>query len=62
MPRPHVTALLALFFFLVITPIGLIYRVLGMDPLRLKYDGKTKSYWQDKNPEADKASSFKSQM
>lgn len=36
---------LGILFFLVITPIGLILRVIGKDLLRLKFDSKADSYW-----------------
>lgn len=39
------TILLTLFFFLVITPVGLAARMVGQDFLRLKLDRKTSSYW-----------------
>jgi hypothetical protein len=37
--------ILTLFFFLVITPIGLIARLAGKDFLSLKLDRSTPSYW-----------------
>ena len=37
--------LLTLTFFLVITPIGLLMRLLGKDLLKLKFPGNLKSYW-----------------
>jgi hypothetical protein len=37
--------ILTVFFFLVITPIGLIARLAGKDFLRLKVDRQAKSYW-----------------
>ena len=37
--------LLTVFFFLVITPIGLAARIAGKDFLRLKLDRQAKSYW-----------------
>jgi type IV secretory pathway VirB2 component (pilin) len=37
---------LAVFFFLVLTPFGLIRRLLGRDDLQLKMDPGAKSYWQ----------------
>jgi len=37
--------LLTIFFFVVITPIGLIARLSGKDFLRLKLDRKAVSYW-----------------
>jgi hypothetical protein len=36
---------LTLFFFLVITPIGLVARAVGKDFLRLKLDRKASTYW-----------------
>ena len=40
--------ILGIIFFLVVTPIGFIMRILGKDVLNLKYD-KNKSYWIKKN-------------
>ena len=40
--------IMGLIFFLVVTPIGLIMRLLGKDVLNLKYN-KNKSYWIKKN-------------
>ena len=40
--------IMALIFFLVVTPIGLIMRLLRKDLLNLKYN-KSKSYWIKKN-------------
>jgi hypothetical protein len=37
--------ILTVFFFLVITPVGLLARVAGKDFLRLKLDRQTPSYW-----------------
>ncbi len=37
--------ILTLFFFLVMTPIGLVARLSGKDFLSLKLDRTTKSYW-----------------
>ena len=38
-------------FFLVVTPIGLVMRIMGKDILNKKYDKKKKTYWisRDKN-------------
>lgn len=38
-------ALLTVFFFFVITPVGLVARLAGRDFLRLKLDPTTRSYW-----------------
>ena len=32
-------------FFLVVTPIGLVMRIMGKDLLNKKYDKKKKTYW-----------------
>jgi len=37
-------------FYLVITPIGLVMRLFGHDPLRLKLDTTTSSYWIKRAP------------
>ena len=39
---------MGIIFFLVVTPIGLIMRLLGKDVLNLKYNNN-KSYWIEKN-------------
>jgi hypothetical protein len=44
---PIVTGLL---FYLIFTPVGLIARLLGKDPLRLRFDPQMKSYWQERRP------------
>ena len=40
--------IMGIIFFLVVTPIGYIMRILGKDLLNLKYN-KNKSYWIEKN-------------
>ena len=40
--------IMGIIFFLVVTPIGIIMRLLGKDLLNLKYN-KEKSYWIEKN-------------
>ena len=41
---------LGILFYLVITPTGLIFKLLGKDPLRLKWDASASSYWLDRDP------------
>ena len=41
--------IMGIIFFLVVTPIGLLMRVLGKDLLRLKYNKKDNTYWIEKN-------------
>ena len=45
---------LALLYYLVITPIGLVMRVLGKNPLALHIDQRAESYWirrENRNPD-----------
>jgi hypothetical protein len=42
--------LLALFYFLLITPIGFIFRLVGRDPLCRKFDSAVDSYWLPRRP------------
>lgn len=37
--------ILALVYYLVLTPIGVFMRILGKDPLTLRFDRKANSYW-----------------
>ncbi len=37
--------IMALLFYVVITPMGFMLRLFGWDPLRLKYETKTPTYW-----------------
>jgi predicted membrane metal-binding protein len=44
---PIVTALL---LYLVFTPVGILMRLSGKDPLRLRFEPNTKSYWIERRP------------
>ena len=50
------TILLTLFFFLVITPTGLVARVAGKDFLALKLDRQASTYWISRERKAPKPS------
>lgn len=41
---------LGFMFFVVITPMGLVRRVLVKDPLRLRFDRQSGSYWVPRQP------------
>jgi saxitoxin biosynthesis operon SxtJ-like protein len=41
---------MAFLFFSTVTPIALIMRALGQDPLRLRLDPAAKTYWIDRTP------------
>ncbi len=43
--------LLTLVFLIGVIPTGLLMRMLGKDPLRLKPDGKKNTYWRDIEPD-----------
>lgn len=42
--------LMAVFYFLILTPLGLVFRMAGRDPLHRKFDSKAKSYWLKRKP------------
>jgi hypothetical protein len=44
---PVITAVL---FYAVVTPTGLLFRILGKDPLRRSPDPEARSYWIDRQP------------
>jgi hypothetical protein len=48
--------LIAIFYYVVITPIGLIMRLLGRDPMQRRWQPKAASYWQEaeKSVEAER--------
>ena len=39
--------LLAAFYYAVITPVGLLMRALGRDPMKRRFDRAAKTYWRD---------------
>ena len=41
---------MALLFFVTVTPIAVFMRLAGKDPLRLKFDRAAKSYWIERTP------------
>lgn len=53
---------LALLFYGVVTPTGLILRALGKDPLRLRFDRGAASYWIPRKPPGPDAESMKNQF
>jgi hypothetical protein len=44
---PFVTGIL---FYIVVTPIGILLRLLGKDLLRLRWEPRQKTYWIDRQP------------
>ena len=57
--NPVVTAVL---FFVVFTPAGLISRLLGKDPLRLKPAGETDTYWINRDPPGPQSETMEKQF
>ncbi len=41
---------MALLFFATVTPMGLLLRALGKDPLRLRFDRDARTYWIERRP------------
>lgn len=54
--------ILAFIFFVVLTPIGLLMRLLGKDLLRLRFDPSAPSYWISRTPPGPPPESFKDQF
>jgi hypothetical protein len=42
--------LLAAFYFLLLAPLGLLFRVVGRDPLQRKFDSTADTYWLRHHP------------
>jgi hypothetical protein len=53
---------LGVMFFGVITPMGLVMRARGKDPLRLRADAGASSYWVRRTPPGPARDSFKRQF
>jgi hypothetical protein len=53
---------MALLFYVTVTPIALLMRLLGKDPLRLRRDPDAASYWIDRTPPEPSPESMKNQF
>ena len=42
--------IMGLVFFITVTPIGLVRRLLGQDPLQLRFDRDAVTYWIERHP------------
>lgn len=54
--------IMGLLFFLTVTPIALIMRIAGKDPLRLKFDAEAKSYWIERDPPGPEPETMRNQF
>jgi hypothetical protein len=46
-------------YYLVLTPIGLVMRLLGRDPMQRRFDRSAKSYWIERTPRTDPSRHFR---
>ena len=53
---------LAFIFYVVLTPMGLLMRLLGKDLLRLQRDAKAETYWIERDPPGPAPDSFRDQF
>ncbi len=53
---------LGLLFYFVVTPMGLIMRMAGKDPLRLRWQPQADSYWIERAPPGPKPETMKNQF
>lgn len=53
---------LGIMFYLVVTPIGILMRMFGKDPLRLRFDTDAKSYWIERTPPGPSPQSLSDQF
>jgi hypothetical protein len=51
--------LLLVVYYLVLTPIGLLMRLVGYDPMNRQFDRAANSYWTQHDPAAEKSRYFK---
>ena len=54
--------IMAVIYFAVVTPTGLIMRAVGKDPLRLRRDPNAESYWIHRKPPGPKPESMTNQF
>lgn len=54
--------LMGLIFFLIVTPLGLLFRLLGRDPMRLRSNGQASSYWIRRQPPGPLPETMKDQF
>ncbi len=53
---------MGLLFYITITPMALVMRLLGKDPLNRRFDSKAKSYWIERRPAGPAPESMRNQF
>jgi predicted membrane metal-binding protein len=53
---------MGMLFYLTVTPVGIVMRALGKDPLRLRPDPGAASYWIERDPPGPSPESMKNQF
>jgi hypothetical protein len=51
--------ILAVVYYLMLTPIGLVMRLVGHDPMRRRFDPRAESYWVERKPDEDVSRYFR---
>ncbi len=54
--------IMGMLFYLTVTPIGLLMRAMGKDPLRLRPDPDAASYWIERDPPGPAPETMKNQF
>jgi hypothetical protein len=54
--------LMAIMFYLVVTPMGIAARLLRNDPLKLRYDRSAETYWIERQPPGPTPETMKNQF
>jgi hypothetical protein len=50
---------MALIFYVVVTPLGVIMRLCGRDPMERRFDPNAKTYWKPRRTETDSSRYFR---
>lgn len=53
---------ISLVFFVIVTPMALLMRLIGKDPLNRRWDRNSPTYWIKRNEQVDATSSMKNQF
>ena len=53
---------LGVLFYFVVTPMGMVMRLMGKDFLRLHFDSSSRSYWIERNPPGPRPDSLNNQF